>query len=274
MDPIRALRNLMFERSPTGRMVLLAMEPKARRSAEFVRDGYDRTWSMFSDKLEQARTVEEWLCIPGYDDGPATHVQGGRVQRSHGFDMNAYWLDEIQAALREHFPDARSVTEYGCGVGRKILALKARRPELTCRGYELSEAGVDVANRAAKKFGLDVQYSSLDYVRDPPERYVHGEADVALTVFSLEQIPYASGVAVKNMLDRSRLGSIHVEPVSENYPKSYLGMLGRLYSRQVDYLKFFDRVVRSLPLRSVELKLLPNSHNPLIPRPSLYVLSK
>lgn len=274
MDPIRAIRNLMFERSPTGRMVLLAMEPRARRSAQFVRNGYDRTWSMFSEKLEQARTLDEWLKIPGFDDGPSTHVEHGRVLHSAGFDMNAYWLDEISAALRQHFPGARSVTEYGCGVGRKILGLKARHPELVCRGYELSEAGVDVATRAAKKFGVDVEYASLDYVKDPPERYVHGDADVALTVFSLEQIPYASGVAVKNMLDRSRLGSIHIEPVPENYPRSYLGLLGRLYSFQVDYLKHFDRVVHALPLRSVELKLLAFSHNPLIPRPSLYVLTK
>jgi hypothetical protein len=274
MDVLRAVRNLMFERSPTARMVLLSMEPRARRSADFVRGGYDRTWSMFSDKLAEARTLEEWLRIPGLDDGTSTYVKDGRVRRSTGFDMNAYWVDEISSALTEHFPGARSVTEYGCGVGRKILAIKARRPELVCRGYELSEAGVGVANDAAQKFGIDVSYASLDYVRDPPERYVHGQADVALTVFSLEQIPYASGVAVKNMLDHSALGSIHVEPVSENYPKTYLGMLGRLYSRQVDYLKYFDRVARSLPLKSVELKLLPHSHNPLIPRPSLYVLSK
>jgi hypothetical protein len=145
---------------------------------------------------------------------------------------------------------------------------------MKCYGYELAQPGVDVANRAAKKFGLDISYAQLDYVRDPASKYVHPKTDLALTVFSLEQIPYASGVAVKNMLDHAEMGSIHVEPVSENYPMSYLGMLGRVYSNRVNYLRDFDAIVRALPSREIHFRTLDSSHNPLIPTPSVYAIVK
>jgi hypothetical protein len=270
---LRPLYTSVFERSPTARILYLLATPRTRRDTEFVREGYTGSWSAYQKRLDRAKTLDEWLCIPGWDDAPTTHVYEGKVRHA-GFDTNRYWMDEIEKTIREHFPGARSITEYGCGVGRNMLAMKKRFPEMACYGYELAEAGVEVARNAAKKFGLDVQYAQLDYVKDGPAKYVHPKTDLALTVFSLEQIPHVSPVAVKNMLDHVVLGTIHVEPVCENYPKSYLGVLGRLYSKRVDFLQNFDFGVRALPVSSVHRKVLDTSHNPLIPNPSVYALVK
>lgn len=270
---LRPLYTSVFERSPTARILYLLARRRTERDADFVHDGYMDAWRAYREHLAGCATLEDWLCIRGVDDAPTTHVYQGRV-RHGGYDTNRYWIDQIEATIRERFPGARSITEYGCGVGRNLLALKRRFPEMACYGYELAEAGVEVAREAARKFGVDVEYAPLDYVKDGPDRYVHPRTDLALTVFSLEQVPHVSSVAVKNMLDHSNLGSIHVEPVCENYPRTYLGFLGRVYTLRVDYLRNFDRVVRALPVREVHARVLDSSHNALIPHPSLYALTK
>lgn len=270
---LRPVYTSVFERSPTARMLYLLATPRTRRNTEFVRDGYMGSWGAYQARLDASVSLDDWLCIRGFDDAPTTHVRSGRVIHG-GFDTNRFWIDEIEQTIRDRFPGARSITEYGCGVGRNLLALKKRFPEMACYGYELADAGVEVARNAAKKFGLDVKYAQLDYVKDGDAKYVHPKSDLALTVFSLEQIPHVSPVAVKNMLDHVERGTIHVEPVCENYPKSYLGWLGRLYSKRVDFLQNFDDGVRALPVRAVHAKVLDTSHNPLIPNPSVYALVK
>jgi hypothetical protein len=243
------------------------------RTHDFVGTAYEEVWGTYRERLARCTTADEWLCIKGWDDAYGTHVRDGRMVREAGFDTNRYWQDQIERTIRERFPEARSITEYGCGVGRNLIALQRRLPHLKCYGYELAQAGVDIARAAAKKFGLAIEYAQLDYVRASAAEFVYPKTDIALTVFSLEQIPYASGVAVKNMLERVRMGTIHVEPVPENYPKSYLGTLGRIYSHRVNYLKDFDATVRALPTKDVHFRTLDSSHNPLIPAPSVYSLS-
>ena len=118
-----------------------------------------------------------------------------------------------------------------------------------------------------------MQYAQLDYVKDEADKYVHPQSDVAFTMFSLEQLPRSNERAVKNILEHVRLGSIHMEPVPENYPRSLRGMLGRIEHRKVDYLSGFDSTVRSLNLKDATLEKMSSAHNPLM-FPSIYVLQK
>jgi len=271
---VRPLYAPIFDRSATARMLVLLAKPKDTRDTEFVNEGYGARWERYMRRLEQSTTLDEWLWIHGYDDVATTSFIRGRVHRGSDWDANKYYVDEIERTIRERFPNARSITEYGCGVGRPLLALKKRFPEMACYGYELTHEGVGVARSAAAKFGLDVKFSQLDYIKDGEDKYVHPRTDLALTIFSLEQIPHVSPVAVKNMLDHVKMGSIHVEPVPENYPMSYFGVLGRLYTKKVDYLQNFDSAVRALPVSDVQIRVLDSSHNPLIPAPSIYSLVK
>jgi hypothetical protein len=146
-------------------------------------------------------------------------------------------------------------------------------PELECYGYELCQPGVDVAQAAVAKFGCDVRYAQLDYLNDPPEKYVFPSTDVAFTMFSLEQIPKDSATAVRNILEHAKLGSIHIEPVPENYPMNIRGILGKIEHRKVDYLGGFDKVVRELGLSEVTVEKVASAHNPLM-YPSMYILRK
>lgn len=242
------------------------------RDTMAVLDEYSSGWDQYGKYLRQADTLDDWLRIPGVEDVPAYYNVDGKVSYQP-FDSSGYYRANLLDAIRKSFPNARSISEYGCGVGRNLLFLKRELPHLDCYGYELCQPGVDVANAAAEKFEMQVQYAQLDYVKDGAEKFVFPKTDIAFTMFSLEQLPRSSETALKNILDRVQLGSVHIEPVPENYPRTLRGMLGRIEHRKIDYLSGFDAVVRSLNLKSVELTRLTSAHNPLM-SPSLYVLRK
>lgn len=241
-----------------------------KRDKAAVLSEYSSGWDQYRMYLQRAASLDEWMRIPGVEDGVAFHNVNGALSYE-AFDSADYYRRTLLRSLREHFPDARSITEFGCGVGRNLLFLKREWPELQCFGYELCQPGVDVSTAAATKFGIDVSYSQLDYLNDGNEKYVFPQTDVAFTMFSLEQLPRGGGVALKNILSRVRRGSIHMEPVPENYPWTVRGILGRIEHRKADYLAGFDATARSLGLNNVILEKATSSHNPLM-FPSVYVL--
>lgn len=268
----RPIYSQIAKRSPTANLAIRLMGGLIHRNVDFVREGYEEVWANYQCRLEQADTLEKWLYISGHDDlRRCWRIDGKLEYRS--FDFVEFVILQAVDAIKTHFPRARSVTEYGCGYGRIILGIKKALPHLDCFGYELANSGVQIANQAAQKFQLDVKYAPLDYVNDPESAYLYPKTDLALTFYSLEQVPVDNQIAVKNMLEHSHLGSIHLEPVSENYPWSYGGILARLYSWQANYLKNFDFNIRALGLSEVQMKRLTTSHNPLM-YPSLYVLKK
>jgi SAM-dependent methyltransferase len=244
---------------------------QTRDNAAVVRE-YSSGWDQYKAFLQRATSLDEWMRIPGLEDRPAFYNVGGKLSYM-AFDSAHYYRCSLLESIRKDFPSARSVTEFGCGVGRNLLFLKRELSELQCFGYELCQPGVEVATAAAAKFGFDVGYSQLDYVNDKEEKYAFPPTDVAFTMFSLEQLPRSSDVALKNILSRVKMGSIHVEPVPENYPRNLRGLLGRIEHRKVDYLSGFGAVVRALNMPTVTVQRMTSAHNPLM-YPSLYVLKK
>jgi SAM-dependent methyltransferase len=245
--------------------------PQLNRDTAAVVAEYDSGWEQYGHYLESAKSIDDWMCVPGVEDVAAEYYVDGSLCYQP-FHSGAYYRDRLWNALQGHFPDARSITEYGCGVGRNLLFVK-QKADIDCYGYELCQPGVDVARAAASKFGFKVEYAQLDYVNNPREEYAFPPTDVAFTMFSLEQLPRSNGRALRNILDRVRLGTIHIEPVPENYPWSLRGILGRIDHRKVDYLSGFDSAVRSLGLKDIHVERLMSAHNPLM-SPSVYVLRK
>jgi hypothetical protein len=246
--------------------------PKFTRGRPEVESEYSDGWNQYWDHLKRARTLSEWLRIPGLE--PETsffHVDG--ELRYLTFDSIGFYQATLLDALAQAFPQATSVTEFGSGLGRNLLFLKTKLPNLNLYGYELCKPGVEIAKEAARKFDVDCHYSQLDYVRDPQSAYVFPVTDVAYTMFSLEQIPRDNGIAIDNIRDHCVLGSIHMEPVPENYPFTFRGLLGKLDHWKVDYLASFDKNVRSIGFSEITNKVLTSSHNPLM-FPSLYILRK
>lgn len=264
---------------PPSRLAFLAKttafvlsRPRLRRKTVNVTEEYSAGWEAYRGYLERAATLAEWLRIPEVEDKTSFfNVQG---QLSFGnFDSGSFYRNTLLKAINHAFPEAQSVTEYGSGVGRNLLFLKQHRPDLSAYGYELCQPGVEAGNAAAGKFGMDVRYAQLDYLGDPEEKYVHPVTDVAFTMFSLEQLPTGCETALSHMLEHVRLGTIHIEPVPENYPWSFRGVLGKIDHWKVGYLSGFDKAVKSLDLERVEVIPAESAHNPLM-FPSVYILRK
>jgi hypothetical protein len=241
------------------------------RTTEAVVQEYSDGWRQYEQYLSASTTLAEWLTIPNVDDAPCYFNFEGRL--TYGNFNPRYYREALVAALRSHFPGAKSITEFGSGVGRNLLYLKKEIPALEVYGYELCPPGVKIAQAAAAKFGLSAAYAPLDYLNDPPEKFVFPDTDVAFTMFSLEQIPTRVSEALKNILSRSRLGSIHIEPVPENYPVTVRGIMGRIDHWKVNYLSGFDQAARDIDHVTAAVAPMASSHNPLM-FPSLYVLKK
>ena len=146
-------------------------------------------------------------------------------------------------------------------------------PSVHCYGYELCEEGVFVARTAAAKFGLDVNYRQLDYLRISDASELFELSDVSFTCFSLEQVPVNVHNALTNILALSIRGSVHLEPVPENYPFTWRGIIGRIDHRKVNYVRNLDAAMKSCGAHIAERTILRTAHNPLM-FPTLYVLRK
>ena len=75
------------------------------------------------------------------------------------------WASYVARLLATHAPDVREVVEIGCGTGSLALALD-RIADYNLRGYDGSEAMVEVAQRKAVREGADVDFATLEF-RDP-----------------------------------------------------------------------------------------------------------
>jgi len=249
-----------------------ALRPRMNRQKGAVVEEYDAAWQAYSQFLAGCTSLDQWLKIKAVEDVPHyCNVEGAlQYQAFHSDDYNRR---HILATIRREFPDAKSVTEYGCGIGRNVLFLKQYMPHLECYGYELCSPGVTIARAAAESFGLDVRYAQLDYVSGAESDFVFPKTDVAFTMYSLEQLPLTNKVAVENILRHVNHGSIHIEPVRENYPYTLRGIIGRVDQWKADYLRDFERNVSSIELAEIKREYLNSSHSPLV-YPTLYVLRK
>lgn len=246
--------------------------PRMLRGQHAVLDEYSPAWERYAEYMDRCDILWDWLRIKGVEDIPRFCNVSGSL-RFEDFDMGAFNKQKIFSALRNEFRNAKSVTEYGCGIGRNLLYIKQQMPHLQCYGYELCKPGVEIAQAAARKFGLDVHYAQLDYVQGGKDDYVFPDTDVAFTMYSLEQLPDTNKIGVENILRHTRLGSIHIEPVPENYPLTYRGILGRLNHWKVNYLRDFERNVSSIALSGIKREYVNYAHNPLM-FPTVYVLKK
>lgn len=263
----------LVRRMPVVSLGLLALRGReSRNSASFVRGLYEAHWGEYEARLDVAADLEAWLSIPGFDDTPDTVLDAGRVRYTR-LDHVRFLGKTMAEAIREAFPSARTAAEFGSGVGRTLLAVERERPDLQLVGYELAEAGVAVARRAAAKFESRTRYARLDYARDPESAWTFGTTDVAFTVYSLAEVPELAPRALASMLAHVKEGLVLLEASPARYPLTPRGMLGRAYARQRGYLWDLERALREAGARDVSVRSLVTSNNPML-LPSLFVVRK
>ncbi len=252
--------------------IFAIVRPKMTRETKEVSVEYSDGWSIYTPLLDKSKSIDDWLCVDGIDNQKSFHNLEGKLNYGT-FDSNNFNRRLILESIQKYFPEAKSITEYGCGLGRNLLYLKKFLPNIEMYGYELCGPGVEIAQKAAKKFGLNVNYTQLDYVNSKDSDFIFPETDIAFTLYSLEQLPNENKVAIENIFRHIKHGSIHIEPVPENYPYSFRGLIGRLNHIKANYLKNFERNISSINGIEIIRNRLNTSHNPLM-FPTLYVFKK
>ena len=244
---------------------------KIQRTTEAVTDEYTDTWNAFRDKLKNSNTVEEWL---NDNDGIERYYNVDGNFSKQKFDSSDFYRKTLLNALEKYYPKVKSVAEFGCGVGRNLIYLHLKHPEIKFYGFELCKPGVELANKAAEKFGFPIKYYQLDYVNWIPTDIDIPNIDVAFTNFSLEQVPDRNFEAISNMYNRVNQGTFHLEPVVENYPFTIKGIISKMDHYKVNYLQNFEKnASRLVGKKNITKIVFSTAHNPLM-YPSLYILKK
>ncbi len=171
---------------------LAISRPKLNRDLGFVEDEYTGAWNSYRGQLEGGSTVEEWLAD---DDDIERYYNINRKFAKQVFDSSEFYRTICLEAVTKYYSTAKSIAEFGSGVGRNLVYLHLHYPHLKLYGFELCRPGVELANEAARKFNLPIQYFQLDYLNWVRADITVPNLDVAFTVFSLEQLPKNNLVA-------------------------------------------------------------------------------
>ena len=95
----------------TRMLCAVLLRPKLNRGKMRVLQEYSNGWNQYRWYLEQARSLEQWLRVPGVEDVPAFCNVNQRLSYE-AFDSIGYYRHHLLAALRKYFSQARSITEF------------------------------------------------------------------------------------------------------------------------------------------------------------------
>jgi hypothetical protein len=242
------------------------------RKKSTVLTEYEAGWKKYESILETCHSLEDWLYLKGIEDKSILCNIDGKMCFSN-YNMSEFNRQSLLKSIQSQFDNVSSITEFGSGLGRNLLYIKKMFPHIQCYGYELCVNGIDIAKRSSEKFGIDVKFSQLDFMNDSEDKFVFPKTDLAFTMYALEQIPRDSSKAIRNIMNHVAKGSIHIEPVVENYPLTLRGIIGKIDHWKVDYLRNFEKNLKTITDITFTKEKIYTSHNPLM-YPSVYCIKK
>jgi SAM-dependent methyltransferase len=152
-----------------------------------------------------------------------------------------------------------SIIELGCGSDRNLLYLKESGIQNELVGFELSPVSIDLANRAAKTFNLDVNFATADVTKTIP---FNGDVAAVFSVHAFEMMPRIFPDALDRIVQLCPGLVIFLEPIETLWPLNLRGLVSRLRVRQLDRLRHFMVDVESR-FKVLEKRPLPFASNPL-----------
>src|ERR1017187_10324294 len=100
------LAKLVFLAKTSYRVI---RQPKIVRGRSEVENEYSDDWNQYWDHLKKARTLDEWLRIPGLEPATRFFNVDGKL-RHISFDSTDYYRGTLLDALTRNFPRATSIT--------------------------------------------------------------------------------------------------------------------------------------------------------------------
>jgi hypothetical protein len=118
---------------------------------------------------------------------------------------------------------------------------------------------VDLANRAAKKFNLDINFATADVTKTIP---FNGDVAAVFSVHAFEMMPRIFPDALDRIVQLHPSLAIFLEPIETLWPLNLRGLVSRLRVRQLDRLRHFMTHVEAR-FKVLEKRPLPFAANPL-----------
>jgi SAM-dependent methyltransferase len=194
--------------------------------------------------------IEVYLISEPNDERGRHHRQiiDGELVTGAMYEERTRLLDRVVRSVLRYSP--RIVVEFGCGIGRNLIAIKRRCPSVRCLGLELVAPAVELANMASEYYGFPIEVSTADITKP----LALERADVCFSVQALEEIPDSVGV-FEQMRISSLKGVVLFEPMTELYPYSIRGFAARLRMKHLDRLAgLYSYIGRcGYPVKSAEL---------------------
>jgi SAM-dependent methyltransferase len=211
--------------------------------------------------------LDEYI-LSDFDEAVAARYHqliDGRLTTGAWREARSRFIAHVVRTIMDYKPD--SVTEFGCGIGRNLLAIKRALPGAQCAGLELTQSSVQLANEASRYYGLPIEVQQADVTKPLDVKPV----DVCYSVHALEQIPDAAG-AFEQMRALSRKAVVMWEPVPELYPRTIRGAAGRLRAVHLDRLRGIYSYIKQNGYPVTRIHMLPDATNALNPAIEVHVL--
>ncbi len=215
------------------------------RTVELVRQIYDSSRQELIDRSDPL-TLEE-MTLGSAEDIDWVLLDDSVVYQSMSqptariLETLASFMGGDSAADAKH-----TVVEFGSGDGRNLLFLKTRFPNINFIGLELSPVSTELSQRAARRFGLNVEFHTCDITEGVPASLLPGSADLVFSFHALEQVPRIFPKALENMLTVASREVVFFEPIEELWPWTLRGIVSRLRVRHLDRLRGFLPELRAI----------------------------
>lgn len=239
------------------------------RTPEAVIQEYEGMRRSYLDRFREAPIPLEAYLVSEADDA----IDGRYLQLIDG-SLFSGALAEATRRMQRRVIEAidrykpESVIEFGCGIGRNLLAIKRADPDIRCIGLELTPASVELARLASYRYGLELEIHQADVTK--PLREVGG-ADICFSVHALEQIP-DSRFVFEQMYQLARKAAVLLEPIVELYRWGPRDVAARIRARHLDRLRGLYPYVLDKGYKIGPAGLLGDAANALNPTAELHVL--
>jgi 2-polyprenyl-3-methyl-5-hydroxy-6-metoxy-1,4-benzoquinol methylase len=146
--------------------------------------------------------------------GKALEIMVEEFRRGDGAAFGAFDLHDIQAAMTRPvftnhlvqswlpaLPEVQAqlasgeevrIAEVGCGEGRAAITIALAYPNAVIDGYDLDEASIDAARKAAAEAGVADRARFL--LRDAADPSIAGEYDLVMAIEMLHDVPDPIGI--------------------------------------------------------------------------------
>lgn len=240
------------------------------RTPEAVTQEYEGMRRSYLNRFREAPVpLEAYLVSEGDDAVDDRYLQliDGNLFSGALVEATRRIQRRLIQAIESYRP--QSVVEFGCGIGRNLLAIKRAHPEVRCTGFELTHASVELARLASQHYGLELEIHQADVTKPLPQV---GSTHLCFSVHALEQIPNSCGV-FEQMYQLARTAVVLFEPVLELYGWTPREMAARVRAHHLDRLRGLYLYILSKNYKLVSARLLDTAGNALNPTAELHILA-